>query len=125
MRKAQRNGVCVLCLTVNTIVSAVRAPPWLIALARLLLLLWFADDNSSYTIPTQTSALRKGGYVMLKEAPCKIVEMSTAKPGKHGHAKVHLTALDIFTGKKVEDNFPSTHTISVPIVTRTDYTVRV
>ena len=31
-------------------------------------------------------------------APCKIVEMSTSKTGKHGHAKVHLVALDIFTG---------------------------
>ena len=30
--------------------------------------------------------------------PCKIVEMSTSKTGKHGHAKVHLVALDIFTG---------------------------
>ena len=24
--------------------------------------------------------------------------MSTSKTGKHGHAKVHLVALDIFTG---------------------------
>ena len=31
--------------------------------------------------------------------PCKIVEMSTSKTGKHGHAKVHLVALDIFTGE--------------------------
>ena len=31
--------------------------------------------------------------------PCKIVEMSTSKTGKHGHAKVHMVALDIFTGK--------------------------
>jgi hypothetical protein len=25
--------------------------------------------------------------------------MSTSKTGKHGHAKVHMVALDIFTGK--------------------------
>ena len=27
--------------------------------------------------------------------PCKIVDMSTSKTGKHGHAKVHLVAIDV------------------------------
>jgi translation elongation factor P/translation initiation factor 5A len=27
--------------------------------------------------------------------------MSTSKTGKHGHAKVHMVALDIFTGMYV------------------------
>ena len=36
--------------------------------------------------------------IFCQNRPCKIVEMSTSKTGKHGHAKVHLVALDIFTG---------------------------
>merc|ERR1719283_211333 len=48
---------------------------------------------------------------MIKGRPCKIVEMSTSKTGKHGHAKVHMVALDIFT---------STHNMDVPNVVRKD-----
>ena len=39
--------------------------------------------------------------------------MSTSKTGKHGHAKCNFTALDIFTGKKLEDMCPSTHNVDV------------
>lgn len=86
----------------------------------------FASGNAgaSATYPVQCSALRKGGFVMIKGRPCKVMEMSTSKTGKHGHAKVHLVALDIFTSKKYEDLCPSTHNIDVPNVTRMDYTVR-
>lgn len=49
------------------------------------------NAGASTTFPLQCSALRKGGYVMMKEQPCKIVEMATSAPGKHGHAKVCTT----------------------------------
>jgi len=54
----------------------------------------------------------------MKGRPCKIVEMSKSKPGKHGAAKIHLVGIDIFTAKKYDEICPSTHQMEVPEVSR-------
>merc|ERR1739840_33028 len=58
---------------------------------------------------------------LIKKEPCKIVEMSTSKTGKHGHAKVHMVGIGIFDSKKHEDICPSTHNMNVPNVQRKEY----
>jgi translation initiation factor 5A len=81
------------------------------------------DSGAAATYPKQCSAIRKNEFVMIKGRPCKVVEMSTSKTGKHGHAKVHMVAIDIFTNKKLEDICPSTHNMDVPIVKRKEFQV--
>jgi translation initiation factor 5A len=78
-------------------------------------------SGASLVFPLQCSALRKGGFVVLKGKPCKVVDMSTSKTGKHGSAKVNLVGIDIFTGKKYEEFAPSTSNMEVPFVTRNEY----
>eukprot|EP01133_Synstelium_polycarpum_P013619 gene13619-16028_t len=82
-----------------------------------------AQSGASLSFPVQCSSLRKGGHVVINKRPCKVMDMSTSKTGKHGHAKVNITAIDIFTGKKYEEICPSTHNIDVPNVSRVEYPV--
>lgn len=81
-------------------------------------------SGASATYPMQCSSIKKNGYAVLKGRPCKVVDTSTSKTGKHGHAKVHMIGIDIFNGKKYEELCPSTHNMDVPEVKRADYPVR-
>jgi translation initiation factor 5A len=98
---------------------------WMCRKSMLLMAWWQATGNAdaALTYPTQASALRKGGYAILKSKPCKILEISTAKPGKHGHAKCTFRGRDIFTGKDCEDSHPSSQNVEVPVVKKTEYDV--
>lgn len=44
--------------------------------------------------------IKQGSYVIVDGSPCRVVEMEVSSPGKHGHAKVRMTAIGIFDGSK-------------------------
>merc|ERR1712205_206516 len=81
------------------------------------------DSGAAGCAPKQCGDVRKGSYIMLKEKPCKVVDYSTSKTGKHGHAKAHIVAVDIFTGKKYEDLCPTSHNMQAPNVTKKEMQV--
>ena len=79
------------------------------------------DAGSSHTFPTSAGDLKKGDHVCIKGFPCRIVDVSTSKTGKHGHAKANITAIDIFTNKKYEEVAPSSHALPCPFVKKVEY----
>ena len=81
------------------------------------------DAGASMTEPTNTSRLKPGSLVMMKGFPCKVTEVNTAKPGKHGSAKVITKGKDIFTGKTYECTFHAGDDTPAPITSRDEYTL--
>merc|ERR1712072_853668 len=79
------------------------------------------DAGAAHTYPQAAGELRKGSPCMIKGHPCKVAEVTSSKTGKHGHAKCHIVALDIFTSKKYEDLCPASHNIDVPFIKRTEF----
>ena len=80
-------------------------------------------EGGSHTYPCEAGSLKKGGFVVIDDHPCKITDISFAKTGKHGHAKASIVAVDIFTNRKYEDSQPSSHIMKVPNVVKNDYPV--
>src|SRR3989338_6162978 len=62
------------------------------------------------------SSLRKGDTIIIDEAPCKITDTATSRPGKHGHAKINLTAVGILDGKKRNLVMPGHDKVEAPII---------
>eukprot|EP01060_Flectonema_neradi_P041198 TRINITY_DN96_c0_g1_i1.p1 TRINITY_DN96_c0_g1~~TRINITY_DN96_c0_g1_i1.p1 ORF type:complete len:155 (+),score=50.48 TRINITY_DN96_c0_g1_i1:52-516(+) len=79
------------------------------------------DAGSSATYPIQAGALKKGMFCCIRDRPVKIIEYTTSKTGKHGHAKAHIVGIDIFTEKKLEEICPTSHNMTAPNVTRAEY----
>ena len=49
-----------------------------------------------------------------REEPCRITELTASKTGKHGHAKLSVTATEVASGRKVERNLRADERVSVP-----------
>ena len=61
-------------------------------------------------------SLKKGNYVVINEIACKVVDTQVSRPGKHGHAKVRLSATGLIDGKKRVIVMPGHDNINTPIV---------
>ncbi len=60
--------------------------------------------------------LKKGSYIVIDGEPCRIVEISRAKTGKHGSAKAHVVAIGVFSGQKKTLVAPVDTRVQVPVI---------
>lgn len=74
-------------------------------------------------IPKQSSSVKQGGHLVINGRPCKVVCVTTSKTGKHGGAKNHFQAVDIFTGKFHTYLSSTTDRVDVPVVRKDTYTL--
>jgi translation initiation factor 5A len=63
-------------------------------------------------------SMKVGSYMLIDEEPCKIVDINTSKPGKHGEAKARIEAIGLFDGKKRSVVHPVKHKVQVPMIDR-------
>jgi len=72
-------------------------------------------------------SVRKGDYVMIKDQPCRVMQISAPskiwKGPYSGCFQSQITARDIFTGKKLEATFPVKEKVNMPAVKRHECTV--
>ena len=65
---------------------------------------------------TSVGSLQKGNYVIINGIACRVVNIQTSRPGKHGHAKIRLEGIGLIDGKKRITVMPGHDNIDVPIV---------
>jgi translation initiation factor 5A len=68
------------------------------------------------TKPMDVGSLRVGGYMMIDNEPCRIVDITKSKPGKHGAAKARIVAIGVFDSQKRQFVKPVDANAEVPLI---------
>ena len=66
--------------------------------------------------PVDVGSLKVGGYMLIDSEPCRIVDITKSKPGKHGSAKARIVAIGLFDGVKKSFVKPVDLGADVPII---------
>lgn len=66
--------------------------------------------------PVDVGSLRVGGYMIIDNEPCRIVDITKSKPGKHGSAKARIVAIGVFDGQKRQFVKPVDSNAEIPII---------
>ena len=64
----------------------------------------------------EVRTLKVGKYIIVDDEPCKILSITTSKPGKHGEAKARIDAMGLFDTQKRSIVHPVKHKVGVPMI---------
>jgi translation initiation factor 5A len=67
---------------------------------------------------TSLKEMRPGKFVIIDGEPCKVVDVSSSAPGKHGSAKMRVVGVGIFDNQKRMLYGPAHDDVEVPILER-------
>jgi translation initiation factor 5A len=75
-----------------------------------------SEEVEGQTKNTHATNLKKGSFVIIDGAACRVTDTSISRPGKHGHAKVRITGSGILDGKRREMVAPGHDNVQVPLI---------
>lgn len=64
----------------------------------------------------EAKSARNGVYIIIDNVACKVTDLQTSKPGKHGHLKCKITAKGILDGKRRVIEKPGSAKLDSPII---------
>lgn len=68
--------------------------------------------------PVEAGSIKVGSYIVIDDEPCKVVEVTKSKPGKHGSAKARIVAIGVFDNVKRSIVVPTSATVNVPVISK-------
>jgi len=71
------------------------------------------EETGSYSRKS-VKEIKEGSYVLIDGDVCRVVEMESSSPGKHGAAKVRITAVGVFSNQKKTLLKPGDGDVDVP-----------
>ncbi|MDE1870968.1 MAG: translation initiation factor IF-5A [Candidatus Micrarchaeota archaeon] len=74
------------------------------------------DDEISFS---SMKDIKVGRFILIDGVACKVVDIETSSPGKHGSAKMRVTGIGIFDGQKKTLLSPSHADVQVPVIKKT------
>jgi len=66
--------------------------------------------------PVDVGSLKTGSYVMVDDEPCRIMDITKSKPGKHGSAKARVVTIGVFDSVKRSFVKPVDAKVEMPMI---------